>query len=74
MGSPKWFFEEGYLVTQLGNNYDKNSACVQSCEATVVQPIRKTASGMNRFVVGDVQVVNLPFKCVEGNYAPNWGS
>ncbi len=44
MGSPKWFFEEGYLVTQLGNNYDENSACVQSCQSSVVQPISKTAS------------------------------
>lgn len=74
MGSPKWFFEEGYLITQLGVHYDENSARVQSREATVVQPIRKLASGMNRFVPGDVQVVDLPFKCVEGDYAPNWGS
>ena len=26
-----------------------------------------------RFVPGDVQVIDLPFKCVEGDYAPNWG-
>ena len=74
MGSPKWFFEEGYLVTLLGTDYDENSARVQSREATVVQPIRKSASGMNRFVPGDVQIVDLPFKCVEGDYAPKWGS
>ena len=28
MGSPKWFFEEDYLVIQLRNNYDENSAHV----------------------------------------------
>jgi hypothetical protein len=74
MGSPKWFFEEGYLITQLGNDYDENLARVQSREATVVQPIRRMASGMNRFLPGDVQVIDLPFQCVEGDYAPQWGS
>ncbi len=39
-----------------------------------MQPICNHASGMNCFVPGDVQVVDLPFKCVEGDYAPNLGS
>ena len=74
MGSPKWSFEEVYLITQLGTNYDENSARVQSCKASVVQPMCRIASGLNRFVAGDVQVVELPFKCVEADYSSNWGS
>ena len=31
------------------------------------------ASGCDCFQVGDVQIGNLPFKCVEGDYAPQWG-
>ncbi len=73
MGSPRWFYEEGYLMAQLGNNFNENDARVQSRNATVVQPVRRMASGSDRFQVGDMQIVNLPFKCVEGDYAPQWG-
>jgi hypothetical protein len=60
-------------MAQLGNNFNENDALVQSCNATVVQPVQRMASGRDRFQVGDVQIVNLPFKCVEGDYAPQWG-
>ena len=39
-----------------------------------MQPICKTAFELSHFVVGDVQVVDLSFKCVEGDCAPNGGS
>ncbi len=62
MGSPKWSFEEVYLITQLGSNYDEHSAPLQSCMPSVVQPMCKIVSGLNHFVAGDVQVVELPIK------------
>ena len=63
MGSPKWFFEEGFLVSALGGNWNEDHAWVQSCNASVVQPICRSSSGLESFLPGDVQVIDLPFKC-----------
>ena len=73
MGSPKWFFEEGFLVSALGGDWNEDHARVQSRNASVVQPIRRSASGLERFLPGDVQVIDLPFKCIEGEHTPQWG-
>ena len=62
MYSCKWSFEEVYLITQLESNYDEHSAPLQSCMPSVVQPMCKIVSGLNIFVAGDVQVVELPIK------------
>ncbi len=73
MGSPKWFFEEGFLVSALGGDWNEDHARVQSRNASVVQAIRRSVSGLERFLPGDVQVIDLPFKCIEGEHTPQWG-
>ena len=73
MAAPKWFFEEGYLRTLLGAEWNENHARVQSRDETVVQPIRMLASGLERYVMGEAQVIHLPFKCIEGDVSPHWG-
>ena len=74
MAAPKWFFEEGYLHTLLGAEWNENHACVQSRDEMVVQPIRMLASGLERYVMGEAQVIRLPFKCIEGDVVPHWGN
>jgi hypothetical protein len=32
------------------------------------------SAGLERWVMGDAQVLDLPFKCIEGDIAPHWGN
>ena len=73
MAAPKWFFEEGYLRTLLGTDWNENHARFQSCDEMVVQPIRMLASGLEHYVIGEAQIIHLPFKCIEGDVSPHWG-
>ena len=72
VAAPKWFFEEGYLRTLMGPDWSEDHARVQSRDEMVVQPIRMRSSGLERWVMGDAQVLDLPFKCIEGDIAPHW--
>ena len=74
MAAPKWFFEEGYLRTVMGADWSEDHARVQSCNEMVIQPIRMRTSGLERWVMGEAQVLNLPFKCIEGDVVPHWGN
>jgi len=39
MASPKWFYEEFYLIRQRGLAYDERHVCVQTCSRQVIQPV-----------------------------------
>ena len=52
MGSLKWFFEEGFLVSALGGNWNEDYAWVQSRNASVVQPICRLESDLEIFLPG----------------------
>ena len=71
MAAPKWFFEEGYLRTVMGNDWSEDHARVQSRNEMVIQPIRMRTSGLERWVMGEAQVLDLPFKCIEGDVVPH---
>ena len=74
MAAPKWFFEEGYLRTVMGNDWSEDHARVQSRNEMVIQPIRMRTSGLEHWVMGEAQVLDLPFKCIEGDVVPHWGN
>ena len=74
MAAPKWFFEEGYLRTMMGADWSEDHACVQSCNEMVIQPICMHTSGLEHWVMGEAQVLDLPFKCIEGDVVPHWGN
>jgi hypothetical protein len=74
MAAPKWFFEEGYLRTLMGADWSEDHARVQSRNEMVIQPIRMRTSGLERWVMGEAQVLDLPFKCIEGDVVPHWGN
>jgi hypothetical protein len=40
----------------------------------VIQPIHMHTSGLERWVMGEAQVLDLPFKCIEGDVVPHWGN
>jgi hypothetical protein len=74
MAAPKWFFEEGYLCTVMGGDWSEDHAHVQSCNEMVIQPICMHTSGLERWVMGEAQVLDLPFKYIEGDVVPHWGN
>ncbi len=74
MAVPKWFYEEFYSQKQMGHEYDLRHAGVQARSRQVIQPIRQEFQSLDDYHVGEPQVLNLPFWCIEGDYAPRWGS
>lgn len=72
-GCPEWFFEEGFLEKILHPAYDPNHARVITSHASVVQKVRKTKGTHAKMVVGPPQIINLPFRCIEGDVTPYWG-
>lgn len=40
----------------------------------IVHPIHMHTSGLEHYVMSDAQVINIPFKCIEGDFSPHWGS
>ena len=74
MAVPKWFYEEFYSQKQMGPEYDLRHACVQARSKQVIQPIRREFQSLDEFHLGEPQVLNLPFQCIEGDYSPRWGS
>lgn len=74
MAVPKWFFEESYSKRQMGDEYDPRHARVQARSRQVIQPVRRDYNLLEIFHSGELQVINLPFQCIEGDYSPRWGS
>jgi hypothetical protein len=74
MAVPKWFYEESYSERQMGDEYDPRHARVQARSRQVIQPVRREYNSLESWILGDCQIVNLPFQCVEGDYRPHWGN
>ena len=74
MAVPKWFYEEFYSQKQMGQEYDVRHARVQASSKQVIQPICREIQSLDDFHLGEPQVLNLPFQCIEGDYTPRWGS
>ena len=74
MAVPKWFYEESYSERQMGDEYDPRHARVQAQSRQVIQPVRREHNSLESWILGDCQIVNLPFQCVEGDYWPHWGN
>ena len=74
MAVPKWFYEESYSERQMGDEYDPSHARVQARSRQVIQPVRREYNSLESWILGDCQIVNLPFQCVEGDYWPHWGN
>ena len=74
MAVPKWFYDEFYSKKQMGQEYDERHARVQARSRQVIQPVRREFQSLDEFHLGEPQVLNLPFQCIEGDYAPRWGS
>ena len=74
MAVPKWFYEEFYSRKQMGQEYNKRHARVQAHSRQVIQPVCREFQSLDDFHLGEPQVLNLPFQCIEGDYAPLWGS
>jgi len=72
MAAPKWFFEEGYLHTVLGDDWSEDHVHVQSHDEMVIQTIHMHSSGLEHWVEGEAQAFGFPFKCIEGDVAPHW--
>ena len=47
---------------------------VQSCNEMVIQPICICTSGLEHWVMCEAQVLDLPFKCIEGDVVSHWGN
>ena len=71
---PKWFYEESYSERPMGEEYDPRHARVQARSRQVIQPVCREHNSLESWILGDCQIVNLPFQCVEGDYRPHWGN
>ena len=71
---PKWFYEESYSERQMGDEYDPRHARVQAPRRQVIQPVRQEHNSLESWVLGDCQIVNLPFQCVEVDCQSHWGN
>ena len=56
-----------FVATGTGIMLGFNPAMHQLCSS------RRSVSGLKHALPGDVEVINLPFKCIEGDYTPQWG-
>ena len=74
MAAPKWFFEEGYLRIVMGGDWSEDHVCFQSRNEMAIQPICMCTSGLEHWVMGEAQVLDLSFKCIEGDVGPHWGN
>ena len=72
MTVPKWFFEQSYSERQMGNEYNKRHARVQARSRQVIQPVRRKYNSLESWILGNPQVINLPFQCVKGDYCHHW--
>lgn len=69
----KWY-DAFYSKNQMCQEYDERYACVQVCSGQVIQPVRQEFQSLYEFHLVEPQVLNLPFQCIDRDYAPPWGS
>eukprot|EP00956_Cyclotella_meneghiniana_P024430 scaffold49001_cov77-Cyclotella_meneghiniana.AAC.1 len=72
IASPKFYTQEKVLKQQLGHAYKEDSARTAARYMQVTHPANKKYPGRENFIEGKPQVINLPFKCVEGDLKPVW--
>jgi len=71
---PKWFFEDSYFKKQRGYEDDRRHLGVQAHCRQVIQPVCQGFNALETWILGNLQVINPPFQCVEGDYCPHQGN
>ena len=56
------------------NKYDPRRAKIQARSRQVIQPVRLEHNSCESWILGDCQIVNLPFWYEEGDYWSHWGN
>ena len=72
-GSPRWFAEADTLRRQMGNDYHEDHVQVQARLSQVTYPVARSQNARKTLMEGEAQIVELPFKCIEGDIRPKWG-
>ena len=58
----------------MGDEYDEGYASVQACSSQVIQPICREYNTPDNWLVGEPQLIDLPFPYIEGDYTPHWAN
>ena len=64
--------KEKVLKAQMGREYDPASARAEARAMQITHYVNTKYPARENSVAGDPQIVDLPFKCVEGNLEAHW--
>jgi hypothetical protein len=69
---PKHFTSQSALRDELGSLWEPDSAIAQAHAQQITHFIAKTYPCREDFIPGNRQVINLPFKWIEGDLKVKW--
>lgn len=69
---PRWPTSEAFLKEELKGSWHADDALVQARSQQITHFVNKTIPARENFISGNPQIIDLPFKCVEGDVKVSW--